>query len=49
VDTEQDYLAWLGQQQTFAQLSAPQKTGSADQATASGLNVAAKLETVEAR
>ena len=51
VDTEQDYLAWLGQQQTFAQLSAPQKTGSADQATvaASGLDVAAKLEAVEAR
>jgi len=52
VDTEQDYLAWLGQQQTFAQLSAPQQTGSADQrpakAMVSGLSVAAKLETVEA-
>ncbi|CDX39811.1 Alternative cytochrome c oxidase subunit 2 [Mesorhizobium sp. ORS 3359] len=31
VDTEQDYLAWLGQQQTFAQLSAPQQSGSANQ------------------
>ena len=53
VDTEQDYLAWLGQQQTFAQLSAPQKTGSADQTPgrtmASGLKVAAQLETVGSR
>ncbi|MET2827611.1 cytochrome c oxidase subunit II [Mesorhizobium shangrilense] len=28
VDTEQDYLAWLQQQSTFAQLSAPAKTGA---------------------
>ncbi len=53
VDTEQDYLAWLGQQQTFAQLSAPKQTGSANQPSgktmASGLDVAAKLETLEAR
>ncbi|RUU00857.1 cytochrome-c oxidase, partial [Mesorhizobium sp. USDA-HM6] len=51
VDTEQDYLAWLGQQQTFAQLSAPKQTGSASQPSGktSGLDVAAKLETLEAR
>jgi len=53
VDTAQDYLAWLGQQQTFAQLSAPQKTGSADQTPGrtmpSGLKVAAQLETVGSR
>jgi cytochrome c oxidase subunit II len=53
VDTEQDYLAWLGQQQTFAQLSAPQKTSSADQTPdktmASGLKIAPKLETVGSR
>ncbi|TPJ80241.1 cytochrome c oxidase subunit II [Mesorhizobium sp. B2-6-2] len=53
VDTEQDYLAWLGQQQTFAQLSAPKQTGSANQPSektmASSLDVAAKLETLEAR
>jgi len=53
VDAEQDYLAWLGQQQTFAQLSAPKQTGSANQPSertmASGLDVAAKLETLEAR
>jgi len=30
VDTEEDYLAWLGEQQTFAQLTAPQQTGMAD-------------------
>ncbi|TIW00923.1 MAG: cytochrome c oxidase subunit II [Mesorhizobium sp.] len=52
VDTEQDYLAWVGQQQTFAQLSAPKQTGSANlpsgKTMASGLDVAAKLETVEA-
>jgi cytochrome c oxidase subunit 2 len=30
VDTEEDYLAWLGEQQTFAQMSAPQQTGMAD-------------------
>jgi cytochrome c oxidase subunit II len=30
VDTEQDYQAWLQEQSTFAQLSAPQKTGSAE-------------------
>jgi cytochrome c oxidase subunit 2 len=30
VDTEEDYQAWLGEQQTFAQLSAPQQTGMAD-------------------
>ena len=29
VDTEQDYTAWLGQQQTFAQLT-PQQVGSAN-------------------
>lgn len=28
VDTEQDYLAWLQQQSTFAQLSAPAKAGA---------------------
>jgi cytochrome c oxidase subunit 2 len=28
VDTEQDYLAWLRQQSTFAQLSAPAKAGA---------------------
>ncbi|MEI9401159.1 cytochrome c oxidase subunit II [Mesorhizobium argentiipisi] len=53
VDTEQDYLAWLGQQQTFAQLSAPKQTGSANQPSektmASSLDDAAKLETLEAR
>ncbi|TIU88931.1 MAG: hypothetical protein E5W03_05620, partial [Mesorhizobium sp.] len=45
VDTEQEYLAWLGQQQTFAQLSAPQQSGSANQPPgkimASNLGVAA--------
>ena len=30
VDTQEDYLAWLGEQQTFAQLSAPQQGGSAE-------------------
>jgi cytochrome c oxidase subunit 2 len=30
VDTEEDYLAWLGEQQTFAQLTAPLQTGMAD-------------------
>ena len=30
VDTEQDYSAWLGEQQTFAQLTAPQQTGAAE-------------------
>ncbi|TIP99818.1 MAG: cytochrome c oxidase subunit II [Mesorhizobium sp.] len=30
VDTPEDYLAWLGEQQTFAQLSAPQQVGSAE-------------------
>jgi cytochrome c oxidase subunit II len=53
VDSQNDYLAWLGQQQTFAQLSAPQQTGSVDQtpttAKASGLKIAAKLETVGSR
>jgi cytochrome c oxidase subunit 2 len=53
VDTEQDYVAWLDQQQTFAQLSAPQQTGSVEQApgnaTVSALEVAAKLETVGSR
>src|SRR5690606_5331755 len=28
VDTEQDYQAWLQEQSTFAQLSAPAKTGA---------------------
>jgi cytochrome c oxidase subunit II len=32
VDTEEDYASWLGEQQTFAQLSAPQETGAAEQA-----------------
>lgn len=53
VDTQEDYVAWLDQQQTFAQLSAPQQTGSAEQApgnaTVSALKVAAKLETVGSR
>jgi cytochrome c oxidase subunit 2 len=53
VDTQQDYVAWLGQQQTFAQLSVPQQTGAADQVPgktmASGLKIAAKLETVGSR
>lgn len=53
VDTEQDYVAWLDQQQTFAQLSAPLQTGSTEQApgdaTVSGLKIAAKLETVGSR
>ena len=30
VDTQEDYLAWLGEQQTFAQLTAPQQTGAAE-------------------
>ena len=30
VDNEADYTAWLGQQQTFAQMTAPQKVGAAD-------------------
>ena len=30
VDTEEDYLAWLGEQQTFAQLTAPEQTSLAD-------------------
>jgi cytochrome c oxidase subunit 2 len=30
VDTEQDYLAWLGEQQTFAQLSAPAQTSAVE-------------------
>jgi len=29
VDTEQDYAAWLGEQQTFAQLT-PQQVGAAE-------------------
>lgn len=53
VDTEQDYLAWLDEQQTFAQLSAPQQTGSAGQTPektiASGPEIAAELETVGSR
>lgn len=53
VDTQADYVAWLDQQQTFAQLSGPQQTGSAEQApgnaTVSALKVAAKLETVGSR
>jgi cytochrome c oxidase subunit 2 len=32
VDTEQDYTAWLDQQQTFAQLYAPQQTSSVEPA-----------------
>ncbi len=28
VDTEEDYTAWIDQQQTFAQLTAPEQTGS---------------------
>jgi len=53
VDTEQDYVAWLDQQQTFAQLSAPEQTGSTQQApgdaTVSAMKIAAKLETVGSR
>ena len=53
VDTQADYVAWLDQQQTFAQLSGSQQTGSAEQApgnaTVSALKVAAKLETVGSR
>lgn len=53
VDTQADYVAWLDQQQTFAQLSGPQQTGSAEQApgnaTVSALEIAAKLETVGSR
>ena len=53
VDTQEDYVAWLDQQQTFAQLSGPQQTGSAEQApgnaTVSALEIAAKLETVGSR
>ena len=30
VDTEEDYVAWLGEQQTFAQLTAPEQTSLAD-------------------
>lgn len=30
VDTQEDYLAWLGEQQTFAQLSAPAQTSSVE-------------------
>jgi cytochrome c oxidase subunit 2 len=30
VDTEPDYGTWLGEQQTFAQLTAPQQVGAAD-------------------
>ena len=30
VDTQEDYLAWLGEQQTFAQLTATQQVGAAD-------------------
>jgi cytochrome c oxidase subunit 2 len=30
VDTEEDYLAWVGEQQTFAQLSGPQQTSTAE-------------------
>ena len=30
VDTEEDYVAWLGEQQTFAQLTAPERTSLAD-------------------
>lgn len=30
VDTQEDYLAWLGDQQTFAQLSAPAQTSSVE-------------------
>ncbi|TGQ94521.1 cytochrome c oxidase subunit II [Mesorhizobium sp. M8A.F.Ca.ET.208.01.1.1] len=51
VDTQQDYVAWLGQQQTFAQLSAPLQTGSVEQAPGktTGLKIAARLETAGAR
>ena len=53
VDTQEDYVAWLDQQQTFAQLSGSQQTGSAEQApgnaTVSALEIAAKLETVGSR
>lgn len=31
VDTQEDYLAWLGEQQTFAQLSAPAQTSAVDE------------------
>lgn len=31
VDTEEDYLAWLGEQQTFAQLSAPAQTSAVEE------------------
>ena len=30
VDSEQDYLAWLGEQSTFAQLSHPTRLGAAE-------------------
>jgi cytochrome c oxidase subunit 2 len=30
VDTQEDYLAWLGEQQTFAQLSAPAQTSAVE-------------------
>ncbi|MEI5678949.1 MULTISPECIES: cytochrome c oxidase subunit II [unclassified Mesorhizobium] len=33
VDTEEDYTAWLGQQQTFAQLTPPQQTSSVEPAS----------------
>lgn len=31
VDTQEDYLAWLGEQQTFAQLSAPAQTSAVEE------------------
>ncbi|MGB3391787.1 MAG: cytochrome c oxidase subunit II [Pseudaminobacter sp.] len=31
IDTEEDYLAWLGEQQTFAQLYAPEQTSSLEE------------------
>jgi cytochrome c oxidase subunit II len=32
IDTEEDYAAWLGEQQTFAQLTAAQQTSRAEPA-----------------
>lgn len=32
VDTEEDYATWLGEQSTFAQLTAPEQVGAAEQA-----------------
>jgi len=49
VDSDADYLAWLDAQQTFAQLAAGEKTGSAAPATLDRTSAAAPLARTAAR